>query len=150
MAVVLLQLVRHAQNWTVERDAQRAAALHLQKSKRVAHGDGGSLRQTSATSVQDSRAEQREERRRIEAALQEEYATRRVRSVDELGRAYATGRRKTSVAQVWIWPGPGSFSVNRRPLDMHFTQLERRNDVLAPFEVRRRPLSCQWHCAAGF
>ncbi len=85
--------------------------------------------------VQDSREERREERRKIEEALQQEYAARRVRSVDHLGRAYATGRRKTSVARVWIWPGPGSFSINRRPLDMHFPQLERRNDVLAPFEV---------------
>ncbi|EIE22874.1 hypothetical protein COCSUDRAFT_66434 [Coccomyxa subellipsoidea C-169] len=83
----------------------------------------------------DSREERREERRRMEEALQQEYASRRVRSVDHLGRAYATGMRKTSVARVWIWPGPGSLSINRRPLDMHFPQLERRADVLAPFEV---------------
>lgn len=89
--------------------------------------------------AQDSREELREERRRIEEALQQEYAARRVRSVDHLGRAYATGRRKTSVARVWIWPGPGSISINRRPLDLHFPQLERRNDVLAPFEVRTPP-----------
>ena len=46
------------------------------------------------------REEIKEQRRVIETALQQEYAARRVRTVDEQGRAYATGKRKTSVARV--------------------------------------------------
>ncbi|MCV3769196.1 30S ribosomal protein S9 [Wolbachia endosymbiont of Dipetalonema caudispina] len=34
--------------------------------------------------------------------------------IDSLGRLYATGRRKESVARVWIKPGDGKFSVNRK------------------------------------
>ncbi len=36
----------------------------------------------------------------------------RKRKVDSLGRAYATGKRKSSVARVWIKPGNGLFMVN--------------------------------------
>ncbi len=33
---------------------------------------------------------------------------------------YATGRRKTSSARVWIKPGTGVFSVNGHSLDIYF------------------------------
>ena len=32
--------------------------------------------------------------------------------IDEQGRAYATGKRKTAVARVWIKPGSGRLTVN--------------------------------------
>ena len=81
------------------------------------------------------REEQKEQRRVMEKALQEEYAARRVRTVDEQGRAYATGKRKASIARVWIWEGPGQISINGRRLDMHFHQLNRRLEVLSPFQA---------------
>ena len=31
---------------------------------------------------------------------------------DELGRSYATGKRKDAVARVWIKPGSGKVTVN--------------------------------------
>ena len=31
---------------------------------------------------------------------------------DDLGRAYATGKRKDAVARVWIKPGSGKVTVN--------------------------------------
>jgi len=34
--------------------------------------------------------------------------------IDELGRAYATGKRKTAVARVWIKPGSGRITVNKK------------------------------------
>ena len=33
---------------------------------------------------------------------------------DELGRSYATGKRKDAVARVWIKPGSGKVTVNGR------------------------------------
>ncbi len=33
---------------------------------------------------------------------------------DAQGRSYATGKRKTAVARVWIKPGPGKITVNRK------------------------------------
>ena len=52
--------------------------------------------------------------------------------MDELGRAYGTGRRKTSSAQVWIWPGSGQFEVNKKCLTEYFQPLQREQCVL-PF-----------------
>jgi len=33
---------------------------------------------------------------------------------------YATGKRKTSIARVWLQPGSGTITVNRQPLDDYF------------------------------
>jgi small subunit ribosomal protein S9 len=34
--------------------------------------------------------------------------------IDKLGRSYATGKRKTAVARVWIKPGAGRIIVNEK------------------------------------
>jgi len=41
-------------------------------------------------------------------------------SLDKLGRAYATGRRKTSVSRVWIKLGAGKIMVNGKPSNEYF------------------------------
>jgi hypothetical protein len=38
---------------------------------------------------------------------------RRIPVLDSFGRAYATGRRKTAVARVWVAKGSGKVTVNR-------------------------------------
>ncbi|HID97057.1 MAG TPA: 30S ribosomal protein S9 [Thermodesulfobacteriaceae bacterium] len=38
----------------------------------------------------------------------------------EHNRFYATGKRKTSIARVWLTPGTGKISVNGRPFDDYF------------------------------
>ena len=35
-------------------------------------------------------------------------------------RYYATGKRKTAVARVWIKPGAGNIQVNKRSVDEYF------------------------------
>ena len=52
--------------------------------------------------------------------------------IDDLGRAYATGRRKNAIARVWIKPGRGLVTINRRPLPVYIKTIERRHDVLDP------------------
>ncbi|AYO29451.1 MAG: small subunit ribosomal protein [Thermoanaerobacteraceae bacterium] len=47
----------------------------------------------------------------------------------------ATGRRKTSVAKVWVTPGSGKIIVNRRPLDEYFGLETLKVDVKKPLEV---------------
>jgi small subunit ribosomal protein S9 len=34
-------------------------------------------------------------------------------------RFYATGKRKTAVARVWLQPGAGRVSINKQPLDQY-------------------------------
>ena len=40
--------------------------------------------------------------------------------IDDLGRAYATGRRKESVARVWLKKGTGKVTVNGKPQEEYF------------------------------
>ncbi len=49
-------------------------------------------------------------------------------------RIYATGRRKTAVARVWITPGTGSFTINRRDDDNYFARATSRMVIRQPFE----------------
>jgi small subunit ribosomal protein S9 len=48
---------------------------------------------------------------------------------------YGTGRRKTSAARVYIRPGTGNITVNRRPLDTFFGRETGRMIVRQPLKV---------------
>ncbi|MDR1488100.1 MAG: 30S ribosomal protein S9 [Deltaproteobacteria bacterium] len=37
-----------------------------------------------------------------------------------INKFYATGKRKTAVARVWMSPGTGLITVNRRPIETYF------------------------------
>ncbi len=50
-------------------------------------------------------------------------------------RFYATGRRKTSVARVYLQEGQGNIQVNDRSLDVFFGRETARMIVLQPFQV---------------
>ncbi|WOK98107.1 hypothetical protein Cni_G06817 [Canna indica] len=76
-------------------------------------------------------------RTEIERKKQEEIAKSRVRQVDEKGRAYGTGRRKCSIARVWIKPGDGKFIVNEKQFDAYFPILDQRAELLRPFTVTK-------------
>ena len=58
----------------------------------------------------------------------------REKKVDALGRAYATGRRKESVARVWIKAGTGKIVVNGREFDNYFARPVLRMLIQQPFE----------------
>lgn len=48
---------------------------------------------------------------------------------------YATGKRKTAIARVWLEPGEGKFFVNERPLKEYFGRETCEMIALQPFEV---------------
>jgi small subunit ribosomal protein S9 len=50
-------------------------------------------------------------------------------------RFYAPGRRKTSVARVWIRPGAGRIVVNRRAFEDYFPRETLRMIIAQPLEV---------------
>ncbi|MBL4808404.1 MAG: 30S ribosomal protein S9 [Rhodobacteraceae bacterium] len=41
---------------------------------------------------------------------------------DNLGRSYATGKRKDAVARVWIKPGSGKVTVNGKEMNAYFAR----------------------------
>ena len=58
--------------------------------------------------------------------------------IDNLGRAYATGKRKDAVARVWIKPGAGKITVNARELDTYFARPVLRMMIQQPLVVAAR------------
>ena len=48
---------------------------------------------------------------------------------------YATGRRKTSIAKVWLKKGSGQIVINGKKYDDYFTREIHKMKLLRPFEV---------------
>ncbi len=57
---------------------------------------------------------------------------------DELGRSYATGKRKNAVARVWIKPGSGKIEVNGRDSPIYFARPVLRMLLNQPFVITDR------------
>ena len=55
------------------------------------------------------------------------YTPLREQKIDEFGRSYGTGKRKTSVARVWIKDGSGVFLINERRLIDYFPPIQRES-----------------------
>ncbi|SNB66278.1 SSU ribosomal protein S9P [Arboricoccus pini] len=58
--------------------------------------------------------------------------------IDKFGRAYATGRRKESVARVWIKQGTGKFTVNGREMPVYFARPTLQMVINQPFATINR------------
>ena len=50
---------------------------------------------------------------------------------------YGTGRRKSSVARVFLKPGKGAFEVNGKPVDVFFARETGRMIVRQPLELTK-------------
>jgi len=47
---------------------------------------------------------------------------------------YATGKRKTSVARVWLKPGNGTIQVNKRTIEDYFPREALKSTALSPLQ----------------
>jgi len=54
---------------------------------------------------------------------------------DELGRSYATGKRKDAIARVWIKPGSGKVVVNGKEQNVYFARPVLQMILAQPFTV---------------
>ena len=54
---------------------------------------------------------------------------------DDLGRSYATGKRKDAVARVWIKPGSGKVVVNGKEMNKYFARPVLQMILAQPFSV---------------
>ena len=55
--------------------------------------------------------------------------------LDNKNRAYATGKRKNSIARVWLKKGDGKISVNGKSIESYFTRPVLQMIVNQPLEV---------------
>jgi small subunit ribosomal protein S9 len=52
-----------------------------------------------------------------------------------VSRYYATGKRKNSIARVWMMPGSGKITINERPMDQYFGRDVLKMIIRQPFEI---------------
>ncbi len=74
----------------------------------------------------------------VTAAIEDIETVVREPQIDELGRAYATGKRKDAVARVWIKPGTGKVIVNGRAVETYFARPVLQMLIAQPFQVTDR------------
>jgi small subunit ribosomal protein S9 len=55
--------------------------------------------------------------------------------METMSRAYGTGRRKSSVARVWLQPGEGKIQVNDLPVDEFFPRPTLKMLLTQPLKV---------------
>tara|TARA_B100000941_G_scaffold128748_1_gene90930 strand:- start:142 stop:570 length:429 start_codon:yes stop_codon:yes gene_type:complete len=56
-------------------------------------------------------------------------------TLDNKDRAYATGKRKNSIARVWLKRGSGEIRINGKPLDKYFLRPVLQMIVNQPLDV---------------
>ena len=59
----------------------------------------------------------------------------KVINLDNKDRSYATGKRKNSIARVWLKKGDGKISINGKSLDKYFTRPVLQMIVNQPLET---------------
>jgi small subunit ribosomal protein S9 len=50
-------------------------------------------------------------------------------------RYYDTGKRKSAIARVWLMPGSGKITVNRRPLEVYFPLETHKTVIQEPLKI---------------
>ena len=58
-----------------------------------------------------------------------------IQKLDFKDSKYATGRRKTSIAKVWLKKGSGQIVINGKKYNDYFTREIHKMELLRPFEI---------------
>ena len=59
---------------------------------------------------------------------------------------YATGRRKTSIAKVWLKKGTGKIYVNGKLYSEYFSDDNHKMQIVRPFELIKQPTDYDVRC----
>ena len=65
---------------------------------------------------------------------------------DIKGSKYATGKRKTSIARIWLKKGTGKIIVNGRDYENYFKRASHRMQLMRPFEILNQATSYDVNC----
>ena len=60
---------------------------------------------------------------------------------------YATGRRKTSIAKVWLKKGSGKIIVNGKDYVEYFKRVNHKSELTKPFEIINQSTSYDVRCS---
>lgn len=72
------------------------------------------------------------------AAVETENKAPQKSNRDKQGRSYATGKRKDAVARVWVMPGKGNITINKKSIDEYFARPVLKMVINQPFVVANR------------
>ena len=67
--------------------------------------------------------------------------------IDFKDSKYSTGRRKTSIAKIWLKKGSGKILVIGKNYDVYFKRANQRNMLLRPFEIINQPTNYDVRCS---
>jgi ribosomal protein S9 len=121
-------------------------SIFKREVKRILPGSGSSLNKFSplivannnnfyrnfsvSTNIMDNEIDSIEEKEEmVVEELRDINGGLLIPKIDELGRAYGTGRRKTSVARVWVKEGSGEFKVNNKNFTSYFQPIQREHTL---------------------
>ena len=60
---------------------------------------------------------------------------------------YATGRRKTTIAKIWLKKGSGKIYVNGKNYEDYFKRANHKMQLLRPFEIINQPTGYDVRCS---
>ena len=60
---------------------------------------------------------------------------------------YATGRRKKSIAKVWLKKGTGKIIVNGKNYEKYFKRVNHKSELIKPFEIINQTTSYDVRCS---
>ena len=60
---------------------------------------------------------------------------------------YATGRRKKSIAKVWLKKGSGKIIVNGKKYEEYFKRVNHKSELTKPFEIINQATSYDVRCS---
>ena len=60
---------------------------------------------------------------------------------------YATGRRKKSIAKVWLKKGSGKIIVNGKDYEDYFKRVNHKSELTKPFEIINQSTSYDVRCS---
>ena len=60
---------------------------------------------------------------------------------------YATGRRKKSIAKVWLKNGSGKIIVNGKDYEQYFKRVNHKSELTKPFEIINQSSSYDVRCS---
>jgi len=95
-------------------------------------GSSSSWHEEESELAQQVQEIQRQKDERQKRWLENAKPPVRVPIIDERGRAYGRGGRKTASARVWIQPGFGNVVVNKKDFVDYFDRMTDRESILEP------------------
>ena len=73
--------------------------------------------------------------------------TPNIENLDFKESKYATGRRKKSIAKVWLKKGTGKIIVNGKNYEEYFKRVNHKSELTKPFEIINQTTSYDVRCS---